>query len=481
MNRMQRLISGVAVLAVAAGSCVLALALPHSEPISVAAERVVSSSEPITIVCSGGLTRTFESGLDVTDVNEDVSVDSWVLGTADTVGGAAPAVTFAGDDVTTAGPLAFEASTGALEGVVTTQAGENTEHTLLAGGTLHVASDGDLRGTAMNPCQSASMDQWLVGSQSGVGTSNEILLANPGLTPVTVRLAAYGSVGRLDLGSYSQVTVAAQTSQRVSLDGIVESDSRIAVHVTTDSGAVAASMQEITLDGARAAGVSFVTPGDSGTDLIIPGVNATDGETASLEAPTLRIVNPGSEPATVDVYTRDDDEEEELAGGQGLTVAPGTVLDLSLAGLSPGFHSLRLSSSSEIAAGVELHRQSGDTAPRDIAWAAARPGQETGAVVTGPLHGALVVTPTTPGEVTVTATPIDADGSLLDEITATVPDASTASLSLPEGAVAVVFRADAPVAAAAVTQSTVTDGSAIDWIAPFAPDSQVLTRRVAVQ
>ncbi|RTE50123.1 DUF5719 family protein [Actinobaculum sp. 352] len=480
MNRMQRLISGVAVLAAAAGSCVLALALPHSEPISVAAERVVSSSEPITIVCSGGLSRTFENGLDVTEVTEDVRVESWVLGTKDGLEGAAPTVTFSGSGVAAVGPLAFEASSEAREGAATTQADGNPEQILLAGGTLHVASDGDLRGTAMNPCQSASMDQWLVGSQSGVGTSNEILLANPGLTPVTVRLAAYGSVGRLDLGSSSRVTVDAQTVQRVSLDGIVESDSRIAVHVTTDAGAVAASMQEITLDGARAAGVSFVTPGQSGTDLIIPGINATEGQTANLEAPTLRIVNPGTQAATVDVYTRDDDEEEELAGGQGLTVAPGTVLDLSLAGLSPGFHSLRLRSSSEIAAGVELHRQSGDTAPRDIAWATARPAQETGAVVTGPLHGALVVTPTTAGEAMVTATPIAADGSLLDEITVTVPEASTASLSLPEGAVAVVFRADAPIAAAAVTQSAVTDGNAIDWVAPFAPDSQVMTRRVAV-
>ena len=341
----------------------------------------------------------------------------------------------------------------------------------MAGATVHTASAGDLRGVAANPCRRARSDQWIVGSRSQVGVSNQLILTNPGSNPVTVKVEALTAAGKAELGGTGTVVVDSGQSKRVSIDGALRDQPRFALHVTTESGSVAASLQQTSLDGYTPAGVSFVTSSVAARNVTVPGVRIDGGGSAAL-----RIANPNASPATVSVTALTDKGASTLPGGGKVTVEARSVLDLSLAGLPAGNVSFRIAGSADIVAGAEFTVKDGGQA--DNAWAAAGSARTAGSAVFGPTSATLVAVSKAGLPGSVTATPIDANGKDMPAVKADVN--GQASLPMPEGAVAVRYTSTSPMYAGIASTAQVEGGKGVDWVPLGSSDVEETSKHVAV-
>ncbi|MFT0846448.1 DUF5719 family protein [Actinomycetaceae bacterium L2_0104] len=471
--RIRRVVSSLSVLALGGASVAAAVVALPREPQFIETPLMSSSSSIPSAVCTGGFERTFEKGLDANRVDEDITSEALAM-----VSGSEAQLTHdtETESLEREGDISFLRREGSLEGTLQPQ-NVPADSTHLAGASIHVADEGDTRGSATNPCTVRSVDQWIVGSASAVGTTNQLVLSNPGHTPVTVRIEAFGSAGPLDMGSAGTVVVAATSTQRVDLDGLIPADPRIALHITTDSGAVAASLQVNELDGVKPQGVSFVTGASAGTDLVIPAVSIPEGEEA---IPSVRLVNTDTERALISVELVGADGTEPLPGGSEVAVAPGAVLDLSLTGVEPGSYALRIHSYQQFTAGVLLVSETSDSGARDMAWASAEPAVSSGTAMFGESAADLVVSNQNEEAADAEVTPINGDGTAADPTTLEIESASSATLELPEDSVGVLVDASQPVSAAVLARPSLSDGDGIDWVPLFAPALDEGARRVAV-
>lgn len=468
----RRILAGVGVFVLAGGAIGVAVATLPQSPRFIETAPVEASALIPSVVCTGGFERTFERGLDAGAVEEDIASEAWALASG------SRAQLSQGDEAESlerVGTLNFLQREGNLLGSLTSVASQ-PDSARLAGASVHVGGDGDTRGLASNPCVASAVDQWFVGSASAVGTTNQLVLSNQGQTPVVVRIEAFGSAGPLNMGPAGTVVVAASSTQRVDLDGVVPSDPRIALHVTTDAGSVAATLQVNELDGVKPQGVSFISGSSAASELIVPSVPIVDDDAT----PSVRLVNTDSREALVSVELIGADGVDALSGGSNVSVAPGAVLDLSLAGVAAGDYALRIHSEQQIAAGALLVTEASESGARDMAWASAQKELSSGAVMFGDVSSTLIVASQRDGETNVEIIPIAADGSVSDAEKVDLDGEGVASLELPEDSVGAMVKSSQPIAAAAVTQTSLGDGQGIDWVPVFAPAMDEGTRRVAL-
>jgi hypothetical protein len=252
---------------------------------------------------------------------------------------------------------------------------------LLAGATLTRTDTGDLRGLAGARCQEPSSAAWLVAGSTEVGASTRLVLANPGDTPATVSLQAWGEVGPVDLGQAASVLVPARAERSVLVEAFAPDQPRLALRTTVDGGQVAAFVQDSALNGFVPVGVDLTGPAaEPATRVLVPGVVLTETDIDATEASLLRVVNPGDEPADVRLHLLDAEGETTIPGAESRVVEPGTVADISLAGVPAGSYTAELVSEQPVTAAVMLSRVGGPSADDpdqrvvDRAWVpAARP------------------------------------------------------------------------------------------------------------
>ncbi len=470
----RKIITSVAALALVGGASGLALAaLPQPER-TITVPIMESAGEYAQAYCPGGFERTLGQGVNVTQVDEGVAMSSWFLSaSSDTEflpwsGLESPAaVTFDGASKAASGSVAV----GSLQ---TQQGTEEAEQ--FAGASIYSARAGDTRGLAIGPCLSSAVDLWFVGSASGVGTSNQLLLFNPGHTPVAVNLTAHGSTGPLSLGTAGTVAIAPDSMERVDLDGVIPADSRIALHVSTETGEIAALLQTNEIEGVKPRGVSFISGSGKGRELFIPAVAIPEDPAI---APSVRLVNPESAEARVSVELVGSDGSVELAGGSGVVVAPGAVLDLSLAGVKPGNYGLRVTSERAIAAGALLVTPDSAAGARDVAWASARELLTSGALASGETTTTAIVTSMSDTPAKVEIIPVAGDGAELEALPLTIEGQETASVGLPTNAVGFFFSSSHPVLAGAVSRVELDGGEGIEWSPAFTPAADEAVGRIA--
>ncbi|VEI12901.1 DUF5719 family protein [Trueperella bialowiezensis] len=393
-------VTGALALGLAAGAATAGYRADRQAPEFIAAPRAEVPHTDGAIVCTGGVIRAVQGGINVSDVDE--AITGWAgaysshsaaakpLGGGSDTDGAPTSAEFTGvlpADALHTSDLGVPALTGAI----------HTGGTVVTGANTHSAAAGDLRGVSVNPCQWPANTVWLVGGASDVGSSLRVTIANPGKTPITVDMTALSSRGILDLGANSQVVLAPESTQSVVLDGLIPADPRIALRLASAGGAFSATMQTATLEGVTPAGIDTITQSEAGTKLVIPGlvINAAAGqEDSTLPDPaysaTLRVVNPNDEPATVSVGVRGTGGTEPLTGGTDVVVAAQSVLDLSLDGIAPGAYAIDVTANRGVTAAVNVTRT--DEAGKDVAWlAATEPVSGTGAAAFGPLPASLVL------------------------------------------------------------------------------------------
>ncbi|MCF2705919.1 hypothetical protein I6E29_01375 [Arcanobacterium haemolyticum] len=440
-----RAISAIVACGCVAGAAYVVAALPA--PDLSPAEPIMADTESNTanLVCPGGFVSALAGDGEAAaqpSAEGDQPATAWIAGSTTND------LTLGSTTITPASGTVFYGSGEPLNGLLTARASGSSLP--VSAGSLHTSSSGDTRGSAMSLCQSPTNDLWLIGSQSGVGTSNQLVLTNPSKVAISVSVKAYGSTGALDLGSLSTVSVGAGETVRTSLDGALSSDASLAFHIQADAGTVGAWIEESVLNGAKPSGVTTIGATNLATNLTIPGV-AQAGT-----APVLRIVA-GEADASVSPTLVGPSGRRTL---ESIDVPAGTVHDLPLTDLEPGHYTLDISADNPIGASV-LIASADQSAVRDIAWAPAIDPVSAGAVVFGELPATFVAWAN--GSQTIKVTPLASDGTPGEPIALDITHGQ-GSAALPEGTVGALVSSPSPVYAAVVTTGGMEDGTALDWI-----------------
>ena len=366
------------------------------------------------------------------------------------------------------------------------------------GATTTLSADGDLRGLTAAPCTPPAAISWIVGGSTALGSSAELRLTNPGTTSVTATVRLYGSVGEIPLPSGGQVVVPPGKTMGVLLEA-AGNDPRLALSIESVGGTLVSALATESLDGETAAGTEIMTAGAApAAELTIPGVvlvDAADQGERTLDAaadapdssdvPVVRLVNPGSEPATASVSMIGPDGARALPGADSVVVDPGAVFDVSLSGVPAGAYGVHVSSDMPLAGGVRLVRSAGEYPQRsgalvhEVGWsqAAAPDAGEAGSLALPRAEG---LTPqlvlTNSGETSTTVTLSSADGTWTQETE--VPAGSTVTPRVPEGVAALTIAGppSREVTAAAVVTAKVDGDAAGTLIAvvPAVADSTAL-------
>ena len=380
---------------------------------------------PTTYVCPHAPTNTLRG----TDVGAMESTTAIVPAKG---AGSAESATYAGRSI----PTDTATSMSTAEGGILTLAPADGRVANAVGAVTTLTKSGDLRGLTAAPCTQPSAMSWIVGGSIAAGSSAELRLVNPGVTPATAKVTLYGSIGRLSLPSNGEITVPAGGSSSLALETKGSQDPRIAVSVEADGGSVVPTLVTESLDGETPAGTDVLTPGAApATDLVIPGVEiiepAAQGEVPdaktgadSSDTPAVRIVNPGADPATVSVTMLGKDRARPLSGAQSVTIDAGSVFDIQLAGVPAGTYGVQVTSSAPVGAAARLVRSGGEYPARskalvhDQAWAqAALPGAADSGLLAVPRAASLssAVTVANSGETT-SVTLSSLDGSWKQDV-----------------------------------------------------------------
>ena len=378
-----------------------------------------------TYVCPHAPTNTLRG----TDVGAMESATAIVPAEGD---GAAKSATYAGRSI----PTDTATSMSTAEGGILTLAPADGRVANAVGAVTTLTKNGDLRGLTAAPCTQPSAMSWIVGGSIAAGSSAELRLVNPGVTPATAKVTLYGSIGRLSLPSNGEITVPAGGSSSLALETKGSQDPRIAVSVEADGGSVVPTLVTESLDGETPAGTDVITPGAApATDLVIPGVEivepAAQGEVAdaktgadSSDTPAVRIINPGAAPATVSVTMLGKDGARPLSGAQSVTIDAGSVFDIQLAGVPAGTYGVQVTSNTPVGAAARMVRSGGEYPARskalvhDQAWAqAALPGAADSGLLAVPRATSLssAVTVANSGETT-SVTLSSLDGSWKQDV-----------------------------------------------------------------
>ena len=380
---------------------------------------------PTTYVCPHAPTNTLRG----TDVGAMESTTAIVPAKG---AGSAESATYAGRSI----PTDTATSMSTAEGGILTLAPADGRVANAVGAVTTLTKSGDLRGLTAAPCTQPSAMSWIVGGSIAAGSSAELRLVNPGVSPATAKVTLYGSIGRLSLPSNGEITVPAGGSSSLALETKGSQDPRIAVSVEADGGSVVPTLVTESLDGETPAGTDVITPGAApATDLVIPGVEiiepAAQGEVPdaktgadSSDTPAVRIVNPGADPATVSVTMLGKDGARPLSGAQSVTIDAGSVFDIQLAGVPAGTYGVQVTSSAPVGAAARLVRSGGEYPARskalvhDQAWAqAALPGAADSGLLAVPRAASLssAVTVANSGETT-SVTLSSLDGSWKQDV-----------------------------------------------------------------
>ena len=378
-----------------------------------------------TYVCPHAPTNTLRG----TDVGAMESATTIVPAKGD---GAAKSATYAGRSI----PTDTATSMSTAEGGILTLAPADGRVANAVGAVTTLTKSGDLRGLTAAPCTQPSAMSWIVGGSIAAGSSAELRLVNPGVTPATAKVTLYGSIGRLSLPGNGEITVPAGGSSSLALETKGSQDPRIAVSVEADGGSVVPTLVTESLDGETPAGTDVITPGAApATDLVIPGVEivepAAQGEVAdaktgadSSDTPAVRIINPGAAPATVSVTMLGKDGARPLSGAQSVTIDAGSVFDIQLAGVPAGTYGVQVTSNTPVGAAARMVRSGGEYPARskalvhDQAWAqAALPGAADSGLLAVPRATSLssAVTVANSGETT-SVTLSSLDGSWKQDV-----------------------------------------------------------------
>jgi|GEM_PF-2078218 len=266
-------------------------------------------------------------------------------------------------------------------------------------------SNGDLRGLASATCGVPSSEQWLVGGSTSAGSSANLVVQNPSLTPATVTITLWGPSGRVELAGSDTFLVPAGSQVSTLLEGIAAEQRRVAVHVSATGALVNAYIQDHELDGVTPQGVDYVTAGAAPSRAqVIAGVRTEKTEVDAQQASFVRLAVPdfaevesladqsaqdaadvtAQKAGTARLYLLGKDGHVVMFGAEQIDLMAGEVQDVSLAGAPAGTYTVviesdvpLIASARSLATGKADPSASFGGTPVDFAWVASQPVYES--------------------------------------------------------------------------------------------------------
>ncbi|MDO5495506.1 MAG: DUF5719 family protein [bacterium] len=336
---------------------------------------------------------------------------------------------------------------------------------------------GDLRSLTALPCAPAEGEQWLVGGSTVVGSSAALTLANPSETPITVDVSGWGPLGPVDVPMLAGLVLAPGAAETYLLEASDATLERLALRVQASGGSVGASVLHSRLDGFTGHGVDTIGPtAPPALELVIPGVSLAapaEGSEAPSAPGLVRILNPGTTPATVALALLTASGEAPIPGAVAVTVDPGAVFDVNLDGLPPGEHAVSVTSDHPVVASAQVLRSLSDGGA-EAAWVSATlPAARLTSALPGSAGGAerlaLVLANPHDDDAPARVTPYGPDGGAGEVRDVVVPARGTVALTELDGAAALAVEADQGLHGALVASGAIAEGELVA-VLPAAPD-----------
>lgn len=260
----------------------------------------------------------------------------------------------------------------------------------LAATTVTTATGSSALGISAVSCQTPSLEQWLVGGSTTLGSSSELVIQNPSQTPVTVKVELWGANGKLTLAAQDTYLVPANQELSTLLEGLSAEQRRLVVKVSASGGMVTSYLKTINQSGLTPQGGSYVTAGlGLAQEHILPGVYVEEGGIGDSTTGAIRLLSPEvSTSAHIAIF--DAKGQHVLRGYQTVPLVAGAVNDFSLGGLPKGTYTIVVTGDKPILAGAQAVRDGQMSADRfigqpvDRAWIASTAGSVQGATVVLP-------------------------------------------------------------------------------------------------
>jgi hypothetical protein len=283
---------------------------------------------------------------------------------------------------------------------------------LLAGASYQQLDNINVRGLALQECQEARAETWLVGGDTTTGRQGVLSLSNPGAVPATVDVDLWGQGGPISSPLGQGILVQPGAQRVITLAGLAPNEARPVLRVTSSGTGIVAALHTSIVRGLDADGLSVITGQAPPSEVrVIPGLYGPPSEIIGpirgKEGFTdvggaLRVLSPDG-PASVTITVVRPGQSDitttlELEGGQ--------VGDLSLDELGSGDYGLVLESSAPIVAGVR--NSVGTDARTDTSWVGSSYAIEGDTVIAVPAIGEIRLSVVNPGQ---TDVQISLDGS----------------------------------------------------------------------
>lgn len=248
--------------------------------------------------------------------------------------------------------------------------------------SLTVSAD-DLAGFAASACRPPSMESWIVGGAGTTGSSDILLIANPGAVAATVVFTEYGSQG----GTHSsELVVPPGTQSTVPLVAGSAGESSPVVKVTSSGAPVRAMLQSSLIRILDPVGVDVQDAiAQPLKDFSLLGVRAVVGSSDDDNASTaVRLLSPEAD-ATVTLQPRSAADGSKVGEPKTVKLTAGQVGSVNFSALKPGLYAIDVSGTSPVVAAA--WQTTGFVKGSDFAWMTPAPvvaGETTFAVADGP-------------------------------------------------------------------------------------------------
>ncbi|WP_336628968.1 MULTISPECIES: DUF5719 family protein [unclassified Microbacterium] len=248
--------------------------------------------------------------------------------------------------------------------------------------SLTVSAD-DLSGFAASACRPPSMESWIVGGAGTTGSSDILMIANPGTVTANVVFTEYGSQG----GTHSsELVVAPGTQATVPLVAGSAGESSPVVKVTSSGAAVRAALQSSLIRTLDPVGIDVQDAiAQPLPEFSLLGVRAVVGSDDDDNASTaVRLLAPDAD-ATVTLQPRSAADGSKVGEPKTVKLTAGQVGSVNFSALKPGLYAIDVKATSPVVAAA--WQSTGFVKGSDFAWMTPAPvitGETAFAVADGP-------------------------------------------------------------------------------------------------
>lgn len=310
---------------------------------------------------------------------------------------------------------------------------------IAAAESISLAAD-DLSGLAGSACREPSTESWLVGGTVETGTSDLIILSNPGDVTATATITVFGSEQ-----SSTTTLVPAGTQLAVPLASVAAGLQQPVVRVTAAGAPLRAVLQSSLIRTLDPSGIDLQdTAGSPRTDLTFAGVQVLV-ENADYPVSLLRLMAT-DQSGEASITVRSDDE---VVRQLSVPLDAGIPAEVNLDGLETGMYTVDVTAEVPVVGAVR--QVSGIGAGADFAWMTPAPQLSSEVLIAVPNGPRPQIHLVNSGDSAVSATLAPTAGGAAQEIA--VPAGGTAAIDLSQGST-YSLTMDAPVHAAITMAGT---------------------------